>query len=70
MVESTNACVVLKNDNGKYGNSKNLTFQFTYQKPNVAFRSKLCLCNRAAGGLEFPFCLAASKKLWNHVGDV
>lgn len=46
-----------------------LMFQFTYQKPEVAFRGKLCLCNRAVGGFQFSFCLAASKKLWKHVGN-
>lgn len=40
MIESAKACIVLKNDNGKNDNSKKLTFQFTYQKPKVAFRGK------------------------------
>lgn len=49
MVESTGACLVLKNDNHKNGSSKKHTFQFTedYRKLKSAkyFRGRLCLCN-------------------------
>lgn len=64
MAESTDACLVLKNDNHKTGNSKKHTFQFTedYRKLKSAkyFRRKLCLCSTSAknvAALSFPLAL-------------
>lgn len=64
MGESTDACLVLKTDNHKNGNSKKHTFQFTedYRKLKSAkyFRGKLCLCNTSGknmAALNFPLAL-------------
>lgn len=64
MAESSDACLVLKNDSHKNGSSEKHTFQFTedYGKLKSAkyFRGKLCLCNTSAkkmAALSFPLAL-------------
>lgn len=63
IIESTEACLVLKNDNHKNGISKNHTFWFTedYRKLKLAkyVGGKLCLCSTSAkNGATLSFSLA------------
>lgn len=68
MVDSTAACLVLKNDNSKNSNSKRRTSLFSkaYEKLKSAkhFRVKFCLCRACSlQCFDFSSCFAHFVKL-------